>query len=190
MLVPLDTSEYAVCMLSHVKDIAVSRHVPEVVLLSVTELGYRQFSEYLSDEVVRQADKRAHDKAFAYLVETKHSPGLSDSKVSTVVRSGQPAEAILFYIQENGVDIVVMSSQGKSGVRVAARQRRRARRAELSCPGIHRAPTRLQSRALASHPSQHCPFLTVHRDAAVGGATAQLYHKSLTCGCRSRLPTG
>lgn len=116
MLVPLDTSEYAECVLSHVKDIAVSRCVPEVVLLTVAELGYKQYVEYLDDAVVRQADKRAHEKALAYLEKTRQTLGLTGSKVTTVVRTGQPAEAILSYIQDQGVDIVVMSSQGKSGV--------------------------------------------------------------------------
>jgi nucleotide-binding universal stress UspA family protein len=66
--------------------------------------------------VVKQADKLAKETATEYLEKTKQSLGLTKSKVTTVVRSGQPADEILDYIQKNGVDIVVMSSQGKTGV--------------------------------------------------------------------------
>jgi len=116
MLVPLDTSEYAECVLSHVKDIATARAVPEVVLLTVSDMNYAPYTEYLDKKVVKQADELAREKANEYLEKTKQSLGLTKSKVTTVVRSGQPADVILDYIQKNGVDIVVMSSQGKSGV--------------------------------------------------------------------------
>jgi nucleotide-binding universal stress UspA family protein len=116
MLVPLDTSEYAECVLSHVKDIATSRAVPEVVLLTVSDMTYAPYADYLDKKVVKQADKLAKETATEYLEKTKQSLGLTKSKVTTVVRSGQPADEILDYIQKNGVDIVVMSSQGKTGV--------------------------------------------------------------------------
>jgi len=37
MLVPMDTSDFAECVLDHVKEISTARAIPEVVLMSVVE---------------------------------------------------------------------------------------------------------------------------------------------------------
>ena len=116
MLVPLDTSEYAECVLSHVKDMVSARGIPEVVLLTVSEINYTTYAAYLDANVVKMAEESATRTALEYLEKTKQALGLSNAKVTTVIRAGQPAEEILDYIEKNGVDMVVMSSQGRSGV--------------------------------------------------------------------------
>ncbi len=116
MLVPLDTSEYAECVLNHVKQVATANAIPEVVLLAVSEMTYVPGSEFLGEQVVLKANEQAMNAAREYLEKTGQQLGLAASKVTAVVRSGQPADEILDFIEKNGVDIVVLSSQGKSGV--------------------------------------------------------------------------
>ena len=117
MLVPLDKSDYAECVLEHVKEIASSRAVPEVVLLTVVESALRQASLlYVGEESATQAEAEASKSAQAYLAAVKERLGLSASSVSTVVVAGEPAETILDYIEAHGVDLVVMSTHGRSGM--------------------------------------------------------------------------
>ncbi len=116
MLVPLDTSDYAECVLNHVKEIATAWAIPEVVLLVVAEPTYVPADSFLGEQVVKQADEQAIEYASEYLERTKNSLGLTKSEVTTVVRSGKPAEEIIDYVEKNGPDLVVMSSHGRSGV--------------------------------------------------------------------------
>ena len=116
MLVPLDTSSYAECVLDHVKEIATARNIPEVVLLSVAEPTYVPAGSFLNEQVVKQADEAGVTQATEYLEKAKQSLNLCDSNVSTVVKSGLAADTILDYMEKNGVDLVVMSSHGRSGV--------------------------------------------------------------------------
>jgi len=117
MLVPLDTSDYAECALEHAKEIASARAIPEVVLLTVVEFALRQASLlYVGEEGVAEAEAKASAAAEAYLGAVKDRLGLGASNVSTVVVTGEPADTILDYIEQNDVDLVVMSTHGRSGV--------------------------------------------------------------------------
>jgi len=116
MLVPLDTSGFAECVLDHVKEISTTRAIPEVVLLSVVEPVTSQTMAYMGSAGVQAAEERAIKAAFLYLDKVKDSLALQKSKVTTVVLVGPAADVILDYIEKNGVDIVVLSSHGRSGV--------------------------------------------------------------------------
>jgi len=117
MLVPLDTSEYAECVLDHAKEIASARAIPEVVLLTVVESALRQASlTYVGPEGAAESEAKAKAAAESYLGTVKDRLGLKGSQVSTVVVVGEPAEAILDYVEENGVDLVIMSTHGRSGM--------------------------------------------------------------------------
>ena len=117
MLVPLDTSDYAECALEHAKEIASARAIPEVVLLSVVESALRQASlTYVGEDGAAAAETKARENSEAYLGAVKDRLGLDASQVSTVVVVGEPADAILDYVEANGVDLVVMSTHGRSGV--------------------------------------------------------------------------
>jgi len=117
MLVPLDMSEYAECVLDHAKEIATARAIPDVVLLTVVESPLRQASyTYVGPEAAAAGESRVRKAAEEYLEKVKGGLGLQSSNVSTVVVTGDPATEILDYIEANDVDIVVMSSHGRSGV--------------------------------------------------------------------------
>ncbi len=116
MLVPLDTSGFAEFVLDHVKEIATTRAIPEVVLLSVVEPVTSQALAYMGSAGVKAAEGRAVEAALQYLGKVKDRLALEKSKTSTVVLAGPPVEKILDFIGENGVDIVVLSSHGRSGI--------------------------------------------------------------------------
>lgn len=116
MLVPLDTSDFAECVLDHVKEIATTRAIPEVVLMTIVEPVSSQTMAYMGSERVKESEERAIVAGLQYLEKVKNSLALDESKVSTVVLNGSATESILDYIEDNGVDLVVLSSHGRSGV--------------------------------------------------------------------------
>jgi len=116
MLVPLDTSEFAECALDHVKEISTTREIPEVVLLSTIEPVTSQTVAYMGPERIKESEERAIDGALQYLETVKTSMALQQSKVSTVAIVGRAADVILDYVANNGVDVIVLSSHGRSGM--------------------------------------------------------------------------
>ena len=116
MLVPLDTSDFAECVLEHVKEISTTREIPEVVLLSAIEPANSQTFAYMGPERIKESEERAVEGALEYLGRIKASLSLEQSKVSTVAMMGPAADVILNYAGDNGVDIIILSSHGRSGV--------------------------------------------------------------------------
>jgi len=116
MLVPLDASDFAECVFDHAQEIASARAIPEVVLFTVVEPVRPVVYSYFGDEGARGAEASARESAEVYLDAVKARLGLESSNVTTVVASGEPSEQILEYVKESGVDLVVMSTHGRSGV--------------------------------------------------------------------------
>jgi nucleotide-binding universal stress UspA family protein len=116
MLVPLDASDFAECVFDHAQEIASARAIPEVVLFTVVEPVRPVVYSYFGDEGARSAEAVALESAEVYLDAVKARLGLDKSNVTTVVASGEPSEQILEYVKDNGVDLVVMSTHGRSGV--------------------------------------------------------------------------
>jgi nucleotide-binding universal stress UspA family protein len=115
VLVPLDGSPFAECVLSHVKSLASGCNVSEVVLLFVLEpspgVTYEVSGEWL-DEVKNRG------MAFGKKYLKKISDDLNSSgvKVSNVTLEGNAAEMILTYAEENGIDLIVVSTHGRTGI--------------------------------------------------------------------------
>ena len=116
MLVPMDTSDFAECVLDHVKEIATARAIPEVVLMSVIEPVSSQTMAYMGPAGAKASEERAITGALQYLEKVKNSLALEKSKVTKVVEAGPAVETILDYVDKHGVDIVILSSHGRSGV--------------------------------------------------------------------------
>jgi nucleotide-binding universal stress UspA family protein len=118
ILVPLDGSEFSECSLEHVKAIASGCHVPEVVLFRVTEplsLTEEMINE-LGEDLIEKADTRYEKVARDYLKGIADKLASEDYLVGTVVEHGQPAQKILEYADKNRVDLIIMSTHGRSGV--------------------------------------------------------------------------
>ena len=116
MLVALDTSEFAECVFEHVKEIATARAIPDIVLLGVIEPVRTAAMAYFGDDEVKKSEAKAKESMLHYLSDAKEKLSLGSSNVSTVVLLGDPATEILKYVENNGVDLLVMSSHGRSGV--------------------------------------------------------------------------
>ena len=114
MLVPLDASEYAECTLNHVNEVASAHGVEEVVLLTVIEPPRSTAVAYLGADRMEGLNSEAKESALRYLEKTRDQLTMCQN-VKTVVVAGQPADGIINYANENGTDLIVMSTHGLSG---------------------------------------------------------------------------
>ncbi len=121
ILVPLDGSELAEKALAPAKQIATAmalraegekptrlillRAVPPMVLLAA--------DPYLYDEMVRMSA----DEAKAYLSGVAADLSAADLAIETYIVNGSPAEAIVQFAAEKDIDLIVMSSHGRTGSR-------------------------------------------------------------------------
>ncbi len=118
ILVPLDGSVLAECVLPHVESIVKGCKVEEVVFLRVTE-PFRRFCDLdgcVTQETMNSIDadnKSAAEKYLSELIERTRFDGVS---VKPVVTTGTPAESIAEYATENSVDLIAIATHGRSGV--------------------------------------------------------------------------
>ena len=107
VLVPLDGSKLSECSLEHVKEIVKGCQIPEVILLVAVEPP--------EAEVFHNLMEKALVKAEDYLLRV--ASGLDEegiaAKAEVVV--GMPANVILDYTAQNHIDLIIMSTHGKSG---------------------------------------------------------------------------
>jgi nucleotide-binding universal stress UspA family protein len=114
MLVPLDGSELAECVLPHVKAIASGCQVKDVVLLRVVEPLPPGTPPAVNFEVVEKAGVKA---AQEYLGRTKARLAKEGLSVKTEVLIGRPAETIIDFAQRNNVDLIALATHGRSGIK-------------------------------------------------------------------------
>lgn len=119
ILVPLDGSELAEKALSPAGQIASamanraggSESVRLILLRAVAPMAMLAADPYLYDEMMRMN----LDEAQAYLNLAASTLSALGVKIETTTINGSPAEAIVQYAEENGVDLIVMSSHGRTG---------------------------------------------------------------------------
>lgn len=116
ILVPLDGSKESECIIDHVRLIAKSCGVPEVVLLRVVESFSPSSISYIGEATARNVEQKAKTAAEEYLSYVADGLRTHCSSVKTAVLEGDPASVILDYATENGVDLIAMSTQGASGL--------------------------------------------------------------------------
>ena len=115
ILAPLDGSELAERALEHIKIVTEGSRAPKVVLLQVIPWPAHP-AHTLSDELIRSESEKAEAGAKDYLVKVADSLKGDGIAVETDIVHGRPAEEILDYATQNKVDLIVMSTHGRSGV--------------------------------------------------------------------------
>ena len=131
ILVPLDGSKLAECALPHAEELAKGYSTEEVMLISVTEQVQGRTRAPEAQELYRSSDKpefqgasreitvtfgKKQRQAQRYLGRIAKKLETKGIKVRTEVLFWPPAEAIASYAEDNGADIIVMSSHGHSGL--------------------------------------------------------------------------
>ncbi len=117
ILVPLDGSGLSECSLSHVMMVATGCKVPEVVLFRVAEpLSPMVYAGEMDARWIVQAEEKNKVQAKEYIEEMAVRLKKEGIAVQGVFVSGRAAEEIIDYAKKNQVDLIVMSTHGRSGV--------------------------------------------------------------------------
>lgn len=127
----LDDSKLAECALPHAEELTKNCDTEEVMLISVTEQVRGQTRAPEAYERYRSSDDpgvggagseitvtfgKLERQALRYLTRIAKKLEAKGIKVCMEVLFWPPAEAIVAYAEKNDVDIIVMSSHGRSGV--------------------------------------------------------------------------
>jgi nucleotide-binding universal stress UspA family protein len=112
ILVPLDGSQLAECVLPHVVAMAQSFEA-EITLLRMLEKNQAGAPAQLFDLLNWQINKT---KAALYLEKMKVRMQESGLRVRTMVLDGLVAEGITEYVQKQGMKLIILSSHGHSGL--------------------------------------------------------------------------
>jgi len=113
ILVPLDGSELAECVLPHVKAIARACGVGEVVLLEVVEPPPTWAAEGVDLYAVQNANIKA---AKEYLPKVESQLSSEGFNVSSEILVGRAAETIAEFAKQNAIDLIAIATHGRSGV--------------------------------------------------------------------------
>ena len=119
ILLPLDGSKLGEVALSSAEELALTSKA-EMILFQVVALphdvqlaeAYTSHLANLADEYVAHASTAAKD----YLDTVKTRLTRKGVKARSVVQAGQPAERIIEYAKEKDVDLIALSTHGRSGM--------------------------------------------------------------------------
>lgn len=118
VLVPLDGSKLAECVLPHVEAIGKGCNVVETVLVRVVEPLhlYRGEEHHIVPEERERLDEDSMAVARDYLETIKKQLESRGLGVTCEVLFGRVAEKLADYAEKNDFDLIVIASHGRSGV--------------------------------------------------------------------------
>jgi nucleotide-binding universal stress UspA family protein len=126
IMVPLDGSELAECVLPHVESIAKGCGASNVIFFYVVEpvhlpvgtgsAGGEAFTEADAAKIRKDEDERHKKAAKQYLDDIKKRGKYDGADLKTEVIMGKPADSIAEYAEKKGVDLIVIATHGRSGI--------------------------------------------------------------------------
>jgi nucleotide-binding universal stress UspA family protein len=126
ILVPLDGSELAECVLPHLESIARGCGVQNVVFLNVIEPaqipigtlsdGAGAFTEQDAERARNQADQINKENAKNYLDQVASRTKYDGVTNHTEIITGKAADSIAEYATGKEVDLIIIATHGRSGV--------------------------------------------------------------------------
>jgi nucleotide-binding universal stress UspA family protein len=119
ILVPLDGSELAECVLPHLESIAGGCGVQNVVFIRVVEpfqlpTGY--WGPGFSPDEINRIDSDNRAAAEDYLGKVVSRTKQDGVTFRSEVVTGKAAESIAEYATKNGFDLVIIATHGRSGI--------------------------------------------------------------------------
>ncbi|MDD4859392.1 MAG: universal stress protein [Dehalococcoidales bacterium] len=118
ILVPLDGSELAECVLPHVQSIAKGCAVPTVVLVRAVEPFHTiSTGEYVFTEAdIKRIDTESKAAASKYLEQVAAQLKKDGINAKTEILTGRAADSIAKYAAKSDADLIVIATHGRSGV--------------------------------------------------------------------------
>jgi len=113
ILVPLDGSKVAEGVLPHARALAYSEGA-ELILLTVAANPAMDFA-FADPGLAQGAVQEQEERSQAYIAGIENNLKEAGFKTSTLLRIGSVAEVILGVAEELGVDVIAMSTHGRTG---------------------------------------------------------------------------
>lgn len=117
ILVPLDGSELAECVIPHVEAFVKGFNTSDVILIRVVEpvRSYTGESTTTADMIEKRESERK-SSAREYLNSIANQLKSEGAMLHTEVVVGRVAESLSQYSSENGIDLILIATHGRSGV--------------------------------------------------------------------------
>jgi nucleotide-binding universal stress UspA family protein len=118
ILVPLDGSELAECVLPHVESIAKGCKTTSIIFIRVVEPVVLPVAdgEYFSSNVWTQIESQEKATAVNYLNDIVNRVQYEGINVEAKVILGRVADSIVDFVIKNGIDLIIIATHGRSGV--------------------------------------------------------------------------
>jgi len=126
ILVPLDGSELAECVLPHVEAIVNGCGAAEIVFVRAVEAvslpygaiadGAGVITEDNATQIRKGIDATNESEAVDYLSQLAKRVELKGSEIKTEVLKGKIAESLAEYATQNDYDLVIIATHGRSGI--------------------------------------------------------------------------
>lgn len=121
ILVPLDGSELAECVLPHVENIATGCDMPEITFLYVVKPKFYQYTFHDTErekatEYLEQKVKNARDRGLNAKYEVIVGNPAESVTDYTHEHAGDTAGGITYYAEKEGADLIVIATHGRSGI--------------------------------------------------------------------------
>jgi nucleotide-binding universal stress UspA family protein len=126
ILLTLDGSSFAEQALPHAREFAKAMAGTTIYLLGVAPVVELQsvattqlYPVYVYDDYLVSQEETAQqleDALRDYLDQVAERLRAEDLQIKVVVRRGAPADEILAFAKEEGIDLIVMSTHGRSGI--------------------------------------------------------------------------
>ena len=119
ILVPLDGSELAECSLRHAKAIATGCKGAKLTILRVIEpLPERVASALMKagEGMLQKTEQEGRMIAKDYIVKVENGLKAEGFSAQGMIRDGMASDEIMDYSRKNNVDLIVMSTHGRSGI--------------------------------------------------------------------------
>ena len=118
VLVPLDGSELASCVLGHVTALVKEGSAGEITLFNVVQVDTRYtelYGQNFDINAMREALFASARESLAKIESRLNSEGI---KVKTeCLEANSPARKITEYAQENGMELIIMGTHGYTGLK-------------------------------------------------------------------------
>lgn len=121
IMVPLDGSEMAECVIPHVETLAKGSTETEVILFRVCEppvilADFPASRQTEWSDHVRERTAHIQQQCSLYLDEAEKRLQQAGIKTATKTGLGNAAEQIIDYAVQNQVELIVMATHGRSGI--------------------------------------------------------------------------
>lgn len=118
VLVPLDGSQLAECVLPHVNAIAGGCGVKSVIFARVVEPFVPPVTggEAFNAQDLEKIEQSNEAEVRQYLASLRSRISYNGTNTQSVMLYGRVAETITEYADKNGIDLIIIATHGRSGV--------------------------------------------------------------------------